>query len=213
MASSFIDELINANMARINHQLQDVDTFLESLRPEIRAIAYTLDRPRSVDIEDLVQVGMIAAWKAYEAQDMRNATSPRSYFTCAAKWRMRDYLRTERKHDADSLDTWFIGRGDNREEKARDVADYAPYRTPRGEHLAKRRLMWSILRQLPSKHQAILVAEYLGGMNYEGHHVTREGISHRYTLTEGQYRRAKKTALSMVRRMASRRSGPEGVQS
>jgi RNA polymerase sigma factor (sigma-70 family) len=204
MTSTFIDSLVQDNLQSVMQQLEDVDTFLESLKPEISKIAYSMmysSAPRAVDVDDLIQTGLIAAWQALEL-DVTH-TNPKSFCIARARWRMKNFLRGARKQDAESLDQWLQPSEDNGKAVIpHDIECVAPiHPMALDEHHAKKHMVWAILSNLPKKYQAVLTAQYLT-RKFDGHAVTVQGVKRRYKLTNDQFIHTKRNALRMARRTA-----------
>ncbi len=144
---------------------EGLDAFLESLRPEIERTAYALyfhhGAKPCLDAQDIIQEGMIAAWRAtnkYDASKVVDERSFRGYCMKRARGAMLNCLAREGRDTAISLDDYTTNGSDNTPLLCHEIADTG--RPRRQATITERRRILAALRTLSPKERCVVMAYY-----------------------------------------------------
>jgi RNA polymerase sigma factor (sigma-70 family) len=130
------------------------ETFMNELQPDVAAMAKNIaSRVRlhvTIDVDDLTQEGMLAAWRALNRADATKLHTHRSlvvYCIKAARGAMFDHLSTY--HRALSLDTYLVEHDIEETPHAHNVTS-----------LATRRRILAAMRALTERQRAVCMCAY-----------------------------------------------------
>lgn len=173
--SNFIDSLVQANMQPLMQQAQDMDSFIESLRPGITRVARSL-YCSYVDVEEMVQEGMIGVWKAAEKHGMGNTES---FYLTAARWAMLKLINKSASTDVHMDDMEWLAAPAAQPDKHREVSTDEIKQIARAMYRAKlsKRARWVVRAEL----------QYYKTNLPNGARVTRHSVQKRYNMSNGVY--------------------------
>lgn len=173
--SNFIDGLVQANMQPIVQQLQDMDSFIESLRPAITRVARSL-YCSYVDVEDMVQEGMIGVWKTAEKHGTDNTES---FYLTAARWSMLKLINKDASTDVHMDDMGWLAAPAAQPATHREISSDEIKLVNKAMRRAKlsKRARWVVRAEL----------QYYKTNLPNGAHVTRHSVQRRYNMNNGAY--------------------------
>jgi DNA-directed RNA polymerase specialized sigma24 family protein len=180
----------------------DRGALLESVRPAVAVLArrfyYRVSHVLSVELDDLIQEGMIDAWQASLRVDPAYTyEQARSYCIRAAFGAIIDAIKREDRSKAGSLEAYLAPRV-GEDTPVRELVDQ-----PGGcvaSSLALRRSVLSLLRNCLTERQMLAVmAEYGIDMPQTGKVFTRDQVTARLGIGAGGYRALRSRGLRNLR--------------
>lgn len=140
----------------------ELNDFLASLRPQIERIAASIYYGRyysiSIALDDLIQVGLIGAWRCtqkYDASKMKRDKSLLAYCLRRARGEMINHVKTQFRTPAQSLDAYLAPDTDTGyTHQIADTAQSAPTSN------VKRRRILAALRKLTTRERTVIMAAY-----------------------------------------------------
>lgn len=197
--NDFIDNLVQTNLQPLMQSLADVDSFLESLRPEISRIAYGLlatGLHQKVEQADLEQEGLIGAWQCVQRFDAEKTTCEgafKGYCIKRARGAMIDYIRSHYRTGGDALsvddEMWLMVPA-----QAEPVTKVTP--------MSERRRINAALNKLTRLQRLAIKGEYgfcRDVVCHGGPYMTRQAVQ-RYFKNRDAFESARKRG---VRRLAT----------
>lgn len=176
------------------------ESFLASLQPSIAWLAkryyYRVHWHVSLDLADLEQEGMIAAWQALPV--IKQASGARKYCLMAARGAMVEAIAQGVKNHATSLDEYLEPREAGG--PARELADTHAGQTL--SSLALRRAVLKLLRSsnLTANQCSAVMADFAIDAPATGKVETREEITKRLGIQPSGYRSLRARAMRNLRR-------------
>lgn len=174
-----------------------LSSFLARLQPEIEMLARNLYYrvKMSIALEDVIQEGMIGAWRAAQRYDPTKVVDERSfvgYCIKRARGAMCDYLTKLNRTPAASLDEHLeVDTADG--SMRREIAD-----TPVPYHqasLAQRRRILAALRQLSTNERLVIMAHFRIDDAKSGHSSLPMDLRAQMNMSEAVYYKIRARAL------------------
>lgn len=171
---------------------------LEALEPDIvrvaRSLYFRVDSI-SLDLDDLVQEGRIAAWQACEKHDPSRGATLEGYCLMCARYGMCAYLRKQLNTPAVSLEDWLEEEG-KEGTFTREIEDKPVARTQAS--LSQRRRVLKMLRKLSARERAVIRAAFRIEDTW-GACFSKEGVMKRHRMTPSVYHSTRNRALRRLR--------------
>lgn len=186
---------------------QEVESFLAYFKPTVTRIAYRVyyrySQYRSLDLQDLEQVGMIRAWQAFQKLLQNGISSERAAWSFCVKHAMGGMLGFVLRGDrvnALSLEAYLAPQDDDG--PIRELASSNSSATHLSSLAMRRATLKTLRTSLSQQERLVLMATYAIDDDKTGKALTREEVMRQFPMSAKAWRETKYRALKKLRTLA-----------